>query len=114
MLGTVLLVFLAACGVVLLAWCLFGLLLEPVFGREMVTLYFVRGNGADLERRVRAYGWLRDGRITGGRMVLVDCGLTKNGLDAAELLRERFTWLDYCPAPALMDYLELMEFDVFH
>lgn len=110
MLGEVLLVFFAACGVILLAWCLLGLLLEPVFGREMVTLYFVRGNGDGLERRVRAYGWLRDGKITGGRMVMVDCGLTKPGLDTAQLLRDRYSWLDYCPAPALEDYLDFMEF----
>ena len=109
MFGQVFLVFLAACGVILLGWALLGLLLEPVFGREMVTLYFVRGNGEGMEQRVRAYGWLRDGKITGGRMVLVDCGLTKSGLDAAQLLQDRCTWLDYCPAPALEDYLDFME-----
>lgn len=109
MMVSVLMVFFAACGVVLLGWCLLGLLLEPVFGREMVTLYFVRGSGAQLERRVRAYGWLRDGKLTGGRMVLVDCGLNRSGLDAAEILRQKFSWLDYCPAPALIDYLDLMD-----
>lgn len=109
MLGEILLIFFAACGLVLLAWCLLGLLLEPVFGREMVTLYFVRGDGASMECRVRAYGWLRDGKLTGGRMVLVDCGLTKPGLEAAEILRQRYSWLDYCPLPALEDYLDLME-----
>ncbi len=109
MLGEILLIFFAACGVLLLAWCLLGLLLEPVFSREMVTLYFVQGDGGGLERRVRAYGWLRDGKITGGKLVLVDCGLTKLGLETVEVLQQRFNWLDYCPAPALEDYLELME-----
>lgn len=107
--GKLLMIFFAACGVLLLGWCLLGLLLEPVFGREMVTLYYVRGNGGEMERRVRAYGWLRDGRLTGGRMVLVDCGLTKPGLERAELLRQRYLWLDYCPRPALEDYLDLTE-----
>lgn len=109
MFGKVLLIFFVACGVLLVGWCLFGLLLEPVFGREMVTLYYVRGDGGEMERRVRAYGWLRDGRLTGGRMVLVDCGLTKPGLERAEFLQERFPWLDYCPRPALEDYLDLTE-----
>ena len=71
MLGEILMVFFAGCGVVLLGWCLLGLLLEPIFGREMVTLYFVAGDAETMEHRVRAYGWLRDGRLTGGRMVLV-------------------------------------------
>ena len=99
MFGEVLLVFFAACGVILLAWCLLGLLLEPVFGREMVTLYFVRGNGDGLERRVRAYGWLRDCRREGGRLVLLDCGLTETGLRTAEILCGRHSWLEYCPDP---------------
>ena len=109
MLGEVLIVFFAACGVILLAWCLLGLLLEPLFGRDMVTLYYVHGNGEQLERRVRAYGWLRDGKLTGGKLVLVDCGLSRSGLDAVDILRERYLWLDYCPAPALIDYLDLLE-----
>lgn len=113
MLGEVLIVFFAACGVILLGWCLLGLLLEPVFGREMVTLYYVYGNGENLEQRVRAYGWLRDGKLTGGRLVLVDCGLSRSGLEAADILRQRFIWLDYCPAPALPDYLDLMDISGF-
>ena len=48
-----LLIFLAAAGVILVVWCLVGVLLQPVFGRGMVTLCFVRGNGRDQEGRVR-------------------------------------------------------------
>ena len=100
------LIFLAAAGVALVLWCLMGLMLHPVFGRTRVTLCFVRGDGRELEYRVRAYSWLREGRISGGRLALVDCGLTDRGRQAAELLRGRYTWLDYCTPDDLAAYLE--------
>ncbi len=100
-----LLIFLAAAGVVLLLWCLLGLLLLPVFGRNMVTLCYARGCGEDLEQKVRAYGWLRDGRISGGRMIVVDCGLSEQGVGRTHLLQERYPWVEYCPREALIDYI---------
>ena len=109
MLLDILLVFLAAVGVVLVLWCIMGLLLLPVFGHNMVTFCFSKGDGKELEQRVRAYGWLRDGKISGGRMVIVDCGLTEHGLGMAQILRERYVWVEYCPRPALEDYIELLE-----
>lgn len=105
----ILLVFLAAAGVVLILWCLMGLLLLPVFGHNMLTLCFAKGEGIELENRVRAYGWLRDGKISGGRIVIVDCGLNANGLSRAQVLRERYVWVEYCPREALPDYMELMQ-----
>lgn len=99
------LIFLAAAGVALVLWCLLGLLLQPVFGRNMVTVCFVRGDGRDLEYRTRAYSWLREGRLSGGRLALVDCGLTERGLEAVAILRARYGWLDYCAPEDLPDYL---------
>ncbi len=107
MLATILVIFFALAGLIFLIWCLFGLLLTPVFGEDMVTLCYCCGDGKDLEQQVRAYGWLREGRISGGRLVLVDCGLDEQGLCLAQLLQKDYEWLDYCPRPALEDYLEL-------
>lgn len=100
-----LLIFLAAAGVILVVWCLVGVLLQPVFGRNMVTLCFVRGDGRDLEPRVRIYGWLREGRLSGGRLVLVDCGLTERGQRVAGLLQDRYGWLERIPQTELMAYI---------
>lgn len=92
-----------------LAWGLTGLFVLPVFGPEMVTLCFVQGGGERMEQRVRSFGWFRDGKATGGRLVLVDCGLSEQGLQAAQILRSRFDWVEYCPRPALEDYIDLLE-----
>ena len=107
MLEGILIAFFAAAGLVFLVWCLFGLLLTPVFGDNMVTLCYCQGDGAHLEHQARAYGWLREGKLKGSRLVLVDCGLDEEGLSVAQLLRRDYDWIDYCPQPALEDYLEL-------
>lgn len=104
-----LLIFLAAAGVLLLLWCLLGLVLLPVFGRSMVTLYYVKGNGEGVEQRVKAYGWLREGRIAGGRLIVVDCGLTEQGIGRVHLLQERYPWLETCQAAAVKDYIDQMQ-----
>lgn len=104
-----LIVFLLLVVLLFAVWCLSGVFLGPVFSREMVTLYYVRGDGEALEQRVRAYGWFREGKTRGSRLVLVDCGLTAFGLELAQRLRSHYDWLDTCPHQALTDYLELME-----
>lgn len=109
MLSELLLVFCLAVVLVLVLWCLMGVLLLPVFGHEMVTFCYSKGGGTALEHRVRAYGWLRDGKLSGGRFVIVDCGLDARGLELAQTLQKRWEWVEYCPRPALEDYISLME-----
>ena len=105
----ILLIFILALTAGLVLWCLMGLLLIPVFGENTVTLYFSEGEGEALEQRVRAYSWLRDGRQTGGRMVLVDYGLNERGLEKALVLRERYPWVEYCPSEILQDYIGVLQ-----
>ncbi|MBP3634123.1 MAG: hypothetical protein J6J43_06090 [Oscillospiraceae bacterium] len=103
---------LIACFFVLLLgfvfWGLFGLLLLPVFGKNMVTFCFSQDAGSELEQRVRAYGWLRENKRRGGRFVIVDCGLSEKGLLTAQHLRRKYTWVDYCPNEAMEDYVHVL------
>ena len=94
--------FFIAVGIVVLFWCLLGLLLIPVFGNNMVTLCFVKDDAVCLEQQVRSYGWLREGRMTGGRLYLIDLGLTDLGRKRAEALTKQYEWVTmYCgPVPA--------------
>lgn len=85
--------FLVLCGAVLVVWGFVGLLMKPVFGEDMVTFLFVSGDGHGLEQQVRSYGWYRDGRLSGGSLVLVDNGLSQEGRRIAELLCGRYDWL---------------------
>lgn len=90
-------------------WGLFGLLLLPVFGPNMITLLMAEGSGRELEIRVRAYNWLREQKKHGGKLVVVDCGLTRQGLEIVQRLKEERNWLEYCPYQSLGDYIELMQ-----
>lgn len=87
-------VFLAALGAALVLWCLMGLLLVPVFGERMITVCMASGDGRWLEQKVRGYNWLREGRKTGGRFLIADCGLTAQGLQIAERLCGQFAWVN--------------------
>lgn len=88
-----LLVFFAALGVVLFFWCLLGILVAPVFGPDMVTLCFAKGEGKFLEHRVRSYGWFREGELTGGRLMIIDKGLSEEGLKIVACLCEKYEWV---------------------
>lgn len=90
-------------------WALFGLLLLPVFSEDTLTLHFAHGNAERLEQRVRAFGWLRESKKNGGQLVVVDCGLSQQGLELVQKLRRQHIWLDYCPNQTLTDYIELLQ-----
>ena len=100
-----LVVFLAASGVVFLIWCLLGCLLHPVFCEEMVTYLPVRGDGSNVEQSVRAYAWLRSGRLSGGTLVLVDLGLDRQGLQCVEAICKHYDWIFCCPSSEAPDYI---------
>jgi len=91
----ILLAFLIALGIAILLWCLTGLILLPVFGAQMVTLCYARDDAPLLEQQVRAYGWLRDGKLSGGRLLIVDLGLTAHGRTLAEKLCRRYAWVSF-------------------
>ena len=108
MLMEILVAFFLAALLGFVLWALFGLLLLPVFGKDMVTFCFSQGNGKELELRARAYGWLRAEKRSGGRLVIVDCGLTEQGLSIAQNLRHKYLWVDYCPNEVMEDYIEVL------
>lgn len=90
-------------------WLVQGWLHLPVFQKNSVTLCYAHGDGRDLERTVRAFRWLRGTGLESGMLVIVDCGLWREGLTIAQLLQEQETWVSYCPRQTLGDYLELLE-----
>ena len=98
-------VFLSASGVVLVIWCLLGALLHPVFDEEMVTYLPVRGNGDNVEQTVRAYAWLRSGRLSGGKLVLVDLGLDRQGLQRTAVICSRYDWVICCTETEAKNYI---------
>ena len=85
------LAFLAAVGIAALVWLVAGILLRGRQAEVPATLMLpVCGGGEALEGWVRTLHEIRPqlGRTAG--IVIVDCGLTAEGLRRAELLTRRF------------------------
>ena len=97
--------FVLSVGILLIMWCLTGLLLMPVFSEQMVTVYYVRGEGKRMESSVRGFSWFRDSGQEDGKLLLVDCGLTEEGRRSALALQNQYPWVEYCTWEKLGEYL---------
>lgn len=100
----VILCVLASCGVAMILWCMTGWALLPQRGRQ-VTILYASGDAMALEQRVRAQRWLRQSGLTGGRIILADCGLTAEAAERARRLC-RENRIEYCRAEELSARLE--------
>lgn len=109
LIGEALLVVILCSSFLLLLWCFLGWMMRPAYASTMLTLLYIQGDAEHLEQQVRAFQWSRDGKKSGGELLLIDCGLTADGLAAAQLLMQERPWLSYCPQPCLEDYLELYQ-----
>ena len=103
--GEIVLGFLLSVGILLIFWCLTGLLLMPVFSEQMVTLYYVQGEGNRMESRVLGFSWFRESGQEDGKLLLVDCGLTEEGRRSALALQNQYPWVEYCTWEKLGEYL---------
>lgn len=104
----VILAFLAVIGLVSLGWLGFGWLLLPVGGAGTVCLLPGRGAGETLEQAVTGLVWLRGGGLFGGRLVIVDCGLTEEGRAVARALTRREDTVTLCPVEELEAYIKAL------
>lgn len=75
----------------------------------MVTVLYAKGNGERLEQKVRGFGWLREGQLRGGYLIVVDCGLTEKGKQTAAALCKQFDWMIVCDRLSVRALLEQME-----
>lgn len=102
----VILALLAVAGLMSLAWLLMGHILTPAGAEGTVTLVPGTGDGETLEQSVRGLLWLQGGGLLGGRVLIVDCGLTPAGRAVAAALCIREPGLELCPASELSVYIK--------
>ena len=108
MLFDLLVVFLSSIGFIVLIWCFLGFLLRPVFPSSSVTFYRVSGDGEDLEQYIAGYAWFRQGRNSGGRLVILDRGLSEQGRYIVQVLMERHDWICYIDPTDASDAVQLI------
>ena len=92
-------------GLAFVGWWLFGLLLRPLPGREAKVVIPGRGEGEDLEQRVRSFLWLRGLGLLRCPIVIADVGLTPAGWELALRLTARWPEVILWPASDLGDYV---------
>lgn len=93
------------CGLALVGWWLFGLLLRPLPGREAKVVIPGRGSGEELEQLVRSFIWLRGLGLLRCPIVIADAGLTPAGWELALRLAARWPEVALWPASDLGDYI---------
>lgn len=93
--------FLAAGGLLMLCWILFGRLLTPVAGERVWAVVRTRGGADGLEHDVAGLLWLRKSGMAGFTIVIVDEGLDESGRAVAAALLDREVGVRLCLAGAL-------------
>lgn len=97
--------FLAAGGLLALGWFLFGRLLSPVAGENVLAVIPAKGAGERLEHDVSGVLWLRAGGMARMTVVIVDAGLDCEGLAVASALLERDNSIQICRPEELEELL---------
>lgn len=102
----ILLSLLAVAGLLGLGWLCFARVLRPMGGRHAVTILPAEGEGEELEQALTGLFWLRGAGFTVGRVVIVDRGLTRQGVALAQVLAQQEPGVYLCPREELGDRLE--------
>ena len=98
---------LASFGAILVLGCFALCLLSPFCGRNMVTVWHLRGTAPDLEFRVRLCLLLQKMGLFSPKLVIADCGLTSDARKRAEILCRQQPFVDLIMAKDLLTYFEM-------
>ena len=98
--------FLASIGTASILWAIARFLLfAPPRRQDAVALVSARGNGEDLEARVRALSLMRSEQGIVGEILLVDCGLTEEGRTLCRHLARQYRRVTFIPPEDIPKYL---------
>ncbi len=96
---------LAALGLVLLLWLLFGAFVLPLRPKrgQIAWLWRAEGSEAALQKQYEAYAWLRESGLCPSRLILWDAGLDPDALRLARL------WANSDPRITLVDSAQALD-----
>ena len=101
------LALLSVVGLLSVGWLCFGKLLVPAGNRNTLILLPGIGDGDDLEQAVTGWLWLRGSGLTDGRILIVDCGLSPQGMATAMTLCAREQDVGLCIRDEVNEYLNI-------
>ena len=83
-------------------WALFA---PPRESRWAAALVMAQGDGAPLEQQIRTLQRLRREQGVIGRILVIDCGLSREGRKLADILTRQNRWITVCSAEDVEHYL---------
>lgn len=101
----ILIVILAVCGVLMLIWCITGLMLRPLGGRALRMVYPARGEAEPMEHALRGAAWLREVGLISCDVFIADCGMSEAARQRAEILCKRLEFVHLVPEAQLPEIL---------
>ena len=103
-----LLAMLAAVGLASLLWGLVRAVFCPGTPRQrsLVALIPAQGNGETLEQQVRTLRRIRQEQNVFSLILLVDCGLNKEGQKLSRLIAKQDRWVTICRPEDVSKYLD--------
>lgn len=99
---------LAAVGLATLLWMFVGLFLRnrrQLFSK-VTAVVPASGAGGDLEYTVHALAQLRYDKGGFGTILILDCGLSEEGRELADLLTREEDYVAFCPREQAADYFQ--------
>lgn len=97
---------LASIGLMSILWALVRALLFPTpVQRGAVALICARGDGDELEQQVRSLSLLHRERRAVGEILLVDCGLSEEGIRVCRLLQRGDRRVTLCKVDEIEKYI---------
>lgn len=98
---------LASVGLASLLWMAVSraLFTRPREPRWAAALVMTQGDGELLEQQIRTLQHLRRERGVIGRILVVDCGLSREGRKLADILTRQNRWITVCRAEDVEHYL---------
>lgn len=86
--------FLAALGIVLLGWAVFGQLLLPA-RRNMLSVFVLIGEEPALEQQIRCWLWLRFAGLAVGDLLMLDIGAGETAAKIAKQFTIKYKYIYY-------------------
>lgn len=101
---TILIAALAVCGVFLIAWCVIEALF-CTFPKNSCHIFYLQGETESVEQEMRSALWVCEKRGMSGKLIFVDCGISPQAQETAQLILKNRTAAVLCAPSQISDYL---------
>lgn len=101
---TILIAALAVCGVFLIAWCVIEALF-CTFPKNSCHIFYLQGDARLVEQEIRSALWVCEKRGMLGKLLFVDCGISPQAQETAQLILKDHTAAVLCAPSQISGYL---------